>query len=535
MHPSLLPLYVATLLVVNCEKSLTETDTHKKENTDEFALLDGGENVPSIEAVNVECVARVIGETPSGEDLPNPNRSLERFGFSSTDYGNMWDAGDGSLWCIFGDNFDNCGGSWKSNAIAISTDKDLTDGLYYDEVIRKKNGKMKEIIISRTKTGQYPDGSEYEVSCIPTGGVSVSTDGGNRQYVNYMSIHEWETDGKDSWDVNYSEIVYSDNYGMSWTRSGVKWDAKSHFTQVAYVKRGATIYMYGTHSGRKDNVYLAKVPADKVLDKNEYLYWDGSGWNSCESVAVPVANGYVSEMSVAYNSYYNRYIMMYLSVNQRKVVYRDAASPEGEWSAEKPILPSGYGPYIHPWFCNGRDLWFVLSSVTSSTTESYNTWHIHLYHAKLKADADGFNMIWEGGFENDPSKPISHKTLWNCSDVISSHDAHSGNISCKQANVSDGEWEDACSQTIVVHRNTDYVLTGWAKASCDGYDKAGLGVRFKDGRTISASPALKQYEWTQISVKFNSGDNTSLDVFMGSYGSKDNNVLFDDIKMTVKE
>jgi hypothetical protein len=54
--------------------------------------------------------------TPSGEDIPNPNNSLKRFGMSSTDFGNMWDAGDGTVWAVFGDNFNNRGGDWLSNS-----------------------------------------------------------------------------------------------------------------------------------------------------------------------------------------------------------------------------------------------------------------------------------------------------------------------------------------------------------------------------------------------------------------------------------
>ena len=50
---------------------------------------------------------------------------------------------------------------------------------------------VKEIVVSRAKTGQYPDGSEYEVTCIPTGGIAVGT----RPYLNYMSIHDWTPTG----------------------------------------------------------------------------------------------------------------------------------------------------------------------------------------------------------------------------------------------------------------------------------------------------------------------------------------------------
>ncbi len=488
--------------------------------------------IESLVAVNVEKISRVIGPTPKGETCVNPNNTMKRFGIGSTDYGNMWDDGTGRLWCMFGDNFDDRGGNWRSNAVAFSTDRNLRDGLYYDEMLRGEDGKVMEFITSRAKTGQNPDGSEYEVTCIPLGGVSVPHGGGNRQYVHYMSVNQWATDGADSWRVNYSEIVYSDDYGKTWTRSGVKWGADSRFAQVSYLKVDDDLYMYGTPAGRKDNVYLAKVPQDKVLDKSAYKYWDGASWSSDESKAEAVANGYVSELTVQYNSHFKRYMMMYLSVNQRKLVFRDAASPEGEWSAEKIVLNDGYGPYIHPWFCDGEDLWFVLSSVNRKSGADYDTWHIHLYHAALEGDPEGMNMVWEGGFENEPNESISYKTLWNISNSTSTRDAHSGKIACRLSNPNDGVWKDACTQTIKVHKNTDYVLTGWAKTSLDEYQQTYLGVRLADGKVIDTNPKLSSTEWTLITKEFNSGNNTALDVFFGTWGISGLNVTIDDIKLT---
>ncbi len=492
------------------------------------------EEVASLEAVDAECVARVIGITPSGENLPNPNSTYKRFNMASTDYGNMWDAGNGQLWCVFGDNFNDRGGDWKSNAIAFSTDRDLTDGLYYDDMLRAEDGSRMEFIVSKAKTGQYDGDVEHETTCIPTAGVSVPISGGNRQYVSYMSVNRWATDGNDSWSANYSEIVYTDDYGKTWTRSGVKWDGDSRFVQVAWIKSDGYLYMFGTPSGRKGCVYLARTGLDNVLNKSSWTYWDGGAWSSSEDDAVPVANGTVSEMTVQYNSRYKRYIMMYLSVNQRKLVYRDAAAPEGEWSEEKIITGDGYGPSIHPWFCDGKDLWYVLSSVTDSG-KGYDTWHIHLWHAKLQGLERGFNMVWESGFEYDSNQSIGYRTLWtgteNCT---TTRDAHSGKLACKLANTTDGVWKDACVQKIYLHRNTDYTLTGWAKSSVEGSTQSYLGVRLPDGKICDTNPALKTDEWTRIKVQFNSGDNTSCDVFFGTWGAAGLSVIIDDIILTNK-
>lgn len=473
--------------------------------------------------VNVETVARVTGRSQSGETLPNPNRTDARFNLGRTDYGNMWDAGDGTVMCVFGDNFDHGGGNWKSNAIAITSDRDLTDGLYYSGMLME-GGAMKEIVVSRAKTGQHADGSEYEVTCIPTGGVSV----GGRQYLNYMSIHDWTPTGEnDYWSVNYSELVYTDDYGAHWTRSGVKWAAESDFTQVAYLKKGSTVYMYGTRSGRYGDVHLARVDGSRMLDKAAYEYWAGGGWTADEQAAVPVARGTASEMTVAYNSRYDRYLMMYLSVNQRAIVYRDAPSPEGDWSGEKIILYEDgnalYAPYIHPWFNEGGELWFVLSHAVP-------TWNVFLMRADLGWDEAGVNLLSEGGFEEHAAQALGYKTRWRVNAAaLSTRDAHSGRIACRFANTTPGEWQDVCTQTVTLRRHTGYTVGGWIKAAEPLPEGAYVGVRMPDGRIHDVTAATEADEWTHFSCTFDSGEAVSAEVFCGAWGGPDMAFIVDDI------
>lgn len=360
--------------------------------------------------------------------------------------------------------------------------------------------------------------------------------GVRRQYLNYMSVHQWKYAGdNDSWLCNYSEIVYSDDFGKTWTRSGVKWSGNSNFVQIAYEVHEGKVYMWGTKAGRHEMAHVARVATDKVLDKEAYEYWNGAEWVRDENQAAPVTNGHVSEFSVRYNSYYKRWIMLYLSVNQRKLVYRDAAAPEGEWSEEKIILNGTYGPSIHPWFCDGRDFWFVSSAVTADPDVNYDTWHIFLYHAKLREDAAGFNMVWESGFENEPTESIGYKTLWKIGDASTSYDAHSGKAAGKLINKEEGVWKDACTQTITVHKNTDYRIKGYAKATLTGYEKTYLGARLPDGRICDKATPLNPDEWTEITVDFNSGDCTTLELFLGTWGHAGLTVTFDDITMAPLE
>ena len=517
---------IAVFCIYSCKGNNPEPGPKPTPEDDEFALVDGGEVVASIEAVGCDRIARVIGITLPGETEPNPNKTWTRFGMASTDFGNMWDAGNGAVWAVFGDNFNNSGGDWLSNAIAVSTDKDMNDGLYYDSMLwDSKNNKRLEII----------DSSGGEITCIPTGGFSVQTLVGRRQYVSYMSVKEWSVGGvPDQWTCNYSELVYSDDFGKTWTKSGVKWNGDSGFVQVAFVVQGDTVYMWGTPSGRLGQVRVARVAAKKVLDKSAWEYWDGALWVTDESRAVAVTNGTVSEMTVRYNTYFNRYMMMYVSANQRALVFRDAAAPEGDWSEEKIVLNNTYiyGPSIHPWFCDGKDLWYVASSVSREQGNSFDTWHIFLYHSKLHADPAGFNMVWESGFEYEPDRSLNYRTLWNIFDAITSHDAHSGSISVKLINNQAGVWKDGCTQVIPVRKNTRYRISGWMKSTVEGSNLSYLGVRIGD-KIYDRNPALHTNSWTESSVEFNSGENTSLTVFFGTWGASGLSVLADDFVLSI--
>lgn len=497
---------------------------------DDDTPVDPQEPTGSIIPSDPVPVARVTGRAESGETLLNPNHTDTRFGIGRTDYGNMWETADGRIMCVFGDNFDSYGNNWKSNAIAISDDRDLSDGLYYSEMLMDGD-EVKEIVVSRSKTGQYPDGLMHEVTCIPTAGVSV----GDRIYLNYMSIRDWlpVANDNDVWAANYSEIVYSDDNGATWTRSGVKWDGESNFVQVAYIREDGMVYMYGTCAGRYGSVYLAKVPENSVLDKSSYLYWDGSGWSGEESAAIPVARGTASEMTVAYNSSYGRYMMMYLSVNQRAIVFRDSASPEGEWSGEKIIMYEDgnalYAPYIHPWFNDGDDLWFVLSHAVP-------TWNIFLMKATLGWDASGMNLLAEGGFEEHTSDALSYRTMWDFNDAaLTSRTGHTGNVSCRFSFTEQNTWTDICTQTVTLKKNTDYEIEAWVRPENDMSEGFYAGVRLPDGRIEDVTDAVPGGEWYRLSHTFDSGDNTSCTVFTGVWGGADKAFLIDDISIRPSE
>jgi hypothetical protein len=320
----------------------------------------------------------------------------------------MWENGlTGNIQLAFGDTFSGPGmtGDWRSNVLLLSQDKNLTNGLnllqtgYAYQFIPRNPGVLFPFFGS-------------EVTVIPTSAISVN----NEQYVNYMSVKSWDTPGR--WTTNYSAIsqfVAGPNGGKwvlvpstirsaGWFGSTTPYvPGNQNFQQAAYVLQPADkvapgdtqyLYAFGTPSGRAGSAYLSRVAVDNVNDLAKYQYWNGNDWVTGAPVAAtpiigdsthsaglfgPIIDwandpnvfggmlgglfgaktgGNVSEMSVQYNDYLGKYVMMYADGNNN-VKLRYADSPEAAWSAPITVATSGaypglYAPMIHPWSGTGK-------------------------------------------------------------------------------------------------------------------------------------------------------------------------------------
>jgi hypothetical protein len=314
----------------------------------------------------------------------------------------------------FGDTFSNRtpvrSGVWRMNTLFRSTDTVLSNGMYVPDGIPHDPGMysgspMTNPNFSREIIGNYHYGIGPEVTMIPTAAISVpgaGKDGATRQYINYMAVKSWDTPGR--WTTNYSAIAYSDDNGQNWTvvpQSSVRPAAAGrtvlpfvngdqNFQQGAYVRKYTVdpvtgkplksaagqeitdgyIYSYGTPAGRAGTAYVSRVAEADILDKTKYQYWNGTSWTPGNPAAAkPILPSStttsffgliktttyptVSEMSVQYNSYEKKYVMLYGDKNNN-IVMRKADSPEGPWSAPVTLvaaskMPGLYAPMIHPW------------------------------------------------------------------------------------------------------------------------------------------------------------------------------------------
>lgn len=320
-------------------------------------------------------------------------------GIYGTDLGIMWFNGENGLTQLaFGDTFSgpNMTGDWRSNVLLLSEDTQLYNGL---SLI---NTGYAYQFIPAARDAVFFIGSE--VTNIPSSAVYAN----GENYVNYFSVKSWDTPGR--WTTNYSAISMYDPAAdrwvlqrstirsAGWFRSSTPYVAGSqNFQQMAYVLQpedqvapGGTRYLYafGTPAGRAGSAFLSRVPEGAITDLGQYEYWDGSTWvRDRPAVAAPVigdstnstglfgciidlannpnffggwfagftgakTGGNVSEMSVQYNEYLDKYVVMY-GDGLNNIQLRTADTPEGPWSdpiqvASSLQYPGLYAPMIHP-------------------------------------------------------------------------------------------------------------------------------------------------------------------------------------------
>ncbi|MBD0861248.1 DUF4185 domain-containing protein [Gordonia sp. zg691] len=313
------------------------------------------------------------------------NRTYSRFGISGTDLGVAWDNGRGQTLMAFGDTFGNCnapGQQWRHNVLLRTDDDNLANGLTVPD------GVAGDVTSGSVIASGQPDYaqelipslgiSNVEVTTIPTAAISLPYGDGFRQYINYMSVRSWGTAG--NWVTNYSAVAHSDDNGQTWITDQdtilvnapislslpgnlrpVEYN-NGKFQQNAYVRgRPGTpeadyVYQYGTPNGRFGAAFLARFKPEDILKLDNYEYWAGKGPGWVDDIkAIPddgsaiVARNPVSELSVAWSPYLEKYIML---DGDNGIRLRTAEHPEGPWSAPKMIVPNRalvlYGPMILP-------------------------------------------------------------------------------------------------------------------------------------------------------------------------------------------
>lgn len=300
-----------------------------------------GEDLP------LEQIAMLTGPEPS------LNTTWEQWEVYGTDLGSSFMYGD-EMVLVFGDTFGANNSDWRSNVLAFTTDDDPSDGITFDRMVTDREGHAKEVLESKKVDFD-------EMTVIPTYGIAVE----GRMFLHYMSVSHWGPPGQ--WDLGHSGWAYSDDGGETWTKDPeAQWPGDSNFGQVALEEHEGHIYIWGIPGGRYGGVQLARVVPEALLDIGSYEYWDGEGWSDAADNAAEVIPPNVGELSVRWNSFYNRWIMMYLNDPMGLIELRVAEEITGPWSEPRIVVraseyPALYAPYQFPIWNDSADIYFNMS------------------------------------------------------------------------------------------------------------------------------------------------------------------------------
>lgn len=449
--------------------------------------------------------------------------TLDPWRIGGTDLGTMWDNGDGEVLFALGDTFGNWsgsgggGGDWRSNALLRSDNADWAEtGMTFGSAATEPDGKAKEIIPSLKIPGT-------EHTTIPTGGIAVA----GRQYLSFMSVNRWGEPGE--WFTNYSRIAYSDDNGQTWnTTDGPQWDNDSewqHPFQMVGFTHGHEddfVYMFGTENGRFGPIHIARVPQDQILEKESYTYWDGGAWVTDDLAAAPIVPAPTTELSVQYNDYLDKWMLMYSTDSAEPgvfdLVYRLADEPQGPWSDATVVAtsldyPGLYAPFLHPWN-SGPEVHFTLS-----LWGPYN-----VFQYAFTVDEHGRlinpNLIQDPTFSR--SAPGAMNPAWACNGQCGiDHNPAWAYGSEKQAWLRwNAGWIDLY-QEVAVEPHTEYLLTAFITTGpVNPPVTVGgeLGVR-PTGPGVSP---LGTAEFTDLSgykrhqVRFDSGPYSTVEAYVGT-------------------
>lgn len=320
----------------------------------------------------LKCVSRVTGAEVNGSNgLPAVeyevnNRTPERYNVGGTDLGIVWELQPGRYGLFFGDTFGSDfypnfanpgpnGGSWRSNVLLFSSDRELSDGLVVDDAAKDAAGKYAREICYGGKDGS----GNGDWTSIPTAAIRAA----DADYVHYMNIRNWA-----GWVTNYSSLYKSVDNGATWERSReVKFGSNSNFGQVGYAKKDGYVYMVGTQTGRDHVPHLARFREQDIERQAAYEFWNGSVWvKGNEAAASPLFDDQAGELSVAYHPKFGKWILLYFNGPRYEISFRSADEITGPWSEPEKLVDGWqyaqlYGSFIHPLSLQGDTLYFIMS------------------------------------------------------------------------------------------------------------------------------------------------------------------------------
>ena len=318
---------------------------------------------------------------------------------------------ENSLWFFFGDTFSTpfpSDENWRGTVVGKVNNFNFKNGFKFDSFVLDEKGSAKDLIFAHHSTQE----ELYERTKICQGAVEVD----GVMYAFFESIRFWGEPGW--WDVNYSGAIKSYDGGLTWERvydltwvedykiehakkikelaeqdmdlkpSGISLNIEerrnSAFCQLYPIDgKDGYIYLYGRHAGRQYGIVCARVKKALIESFYEYEYLVGykdempiwkkgvSGLEELKNNEYRIIEAPVSNMSVLYNLYLNKWLCVYYKPGYG-IVYNTAETPYGPYGDLEVLIsdtyPFAYGKHIYGGFThellsedNGQKIYILVS------------------------------------------------------------------------------------------------------------------------------------------------------------------------------
>ncbi len=292
---------------------------------------------------STQKISQLLGDYDRHQQTQTLNQTESRYGLFGTDLGVPF-SHKGRTYLLFGD----CWGAVEGDAMAYTTDTDPEDGL--------------DLIFLNDGAGTYQpitiEGVSQDAFEVPVEGVSI----GGKMYIYHT------TDHSSTVTMGRSVLAVSEDDGNSFS---YLYDfSSSYFINVSLIEvelaewtgfpggSGDGLIIFGSGNYRQSDVRLACQSAEMIDSPQSLYYFKGLDptneplWSEQEEDAAPLFNQpCVGELSVTFNPFLRKWLMLYNCDTPRGINFRTADYPWGPWSEPQllfdPWEDNGYCHFIH--------------------------------------------------------------------------------------------------------------------------------------------------------------------------------------------
>jgi hypothetical protein len=296
-------------------------------------------------------ICQLTGEFDRERKAPTLNMTESRFGLRGTDLGASFEHNQ-RIYFLFGDTIpvERRRSLFADDSIAYSEDTNPDDCLTL-QFVTGPDG--------RYQSPEVP-GIRLKSFEVPTGGFSY----GNKLYVFFTTDHTIQK------VMGRSILARSSNNALTFE---YLYDVSAEkFINIApmIVKnsemaglpqtQGQGLLLWGSGEYRRSPAYLAYIPLDKLEDRAALRHFAGfkpgtaePRWSEQELDAEPLVSGSrcIGELSVDWNPFLQRWLMLYNCSSPRGINFRVADQPWGPWSNAQvlfdPFNDGGYCRFMH--------------------------------------------------------------------------------------------------------------------------------------------------------------------------------------------